>query len=369
MKTENMKIGISLLCSLFLLFLFQEHGDAAQKLRLLVWEGYAPPAQVQYFEQYIEKKYNQKVTLEVTYIIDPNEFFNQVRGKKVDIISPTHNLVKDNRYNFIKKRLILPIDLNNIPNYKDVIPSLQKADYITENGKVYGTPLVQGPYGLAYNAKRIEEPDSWEIFWDPLFRNKYTIAEDYYEVNIYITALALGYKGSDLHEYAALNNPEFRGKLSTLVKNAKSFWKGVDKADDLQGMTLAAVWGFSFPELKKRGEDWRLANPKEGTMSWIDNYLIGYSLKNKPFLKRVAEEWLNFTLSPKFQVETVVRELGSSPVNLAIRDQLTPEEVERTHIDDPDYFQDFRIPWPTIKTQRDRNGMMKLWQRAMKQRK
>ena len=85
------------------------------------------------FEKAMSEKYGQKIRLEVnTKISDPNEFFDSIRSeeKGYDIISPSHNLIKDERFNYIAKKLILEIDLNNIPNYKDLLPSLSKADYI-----------------------------------------------------------------------------------------------------------------------------------------------------------------------------------------------------------------------------------------------
>lgn len=341
---------------------------AGETLNLLVWEGYAPADQVAKFENHIKDKYKTSVTLNVDFISDPNDFFTAVRGKSADIISPTHNLFKDNRFNFINKKLFLPVDLANVPNYKNIIPALQMADYATENHNVYGIPFVHGPYGLAYNTKHLNAPLSWNVFWDPKYSNRYSISSDYYECNIYITALALGLRGPQLHNAGSHSSPEFRNKLKALVKNAASLWKGVDKADDLEGLSLGAVWGFSLPELKKRGANWAIADPLEGTMGWVDNYAICWSLKDKPFLKKIAEEWLNFTLSPDFQVQVVVRGLGSDPVNLTIKERLTKEEVEKTHMDEPDYFQYNRILWPTLNSIRERNHMKKIWNDALKSR-
>lgn len=337
---------------------------ADEKLRLLVWEGYAPAKQVKQFENYIRDKYAVSLTMEVKYISDPEEFFTSLRFKSVDLITPTHNLIKDERYKFITNEMLAPLDLELIPNYKNIIPALQNAEYITENNQVYGVPFIHGPYGLAYNTKVLSAPLSWDVLWQPVFKGKYAVARDYPEVNIYITALALGYKGAQVYDYDALNNPEFKTKLSYLAQNAKSLWSGVDKADDIQGLPLAVVWGFSLPELNKRGEVWRIATPKEGTMGWVDNYAISRELKDKPLLLKFAMEWLNFVIGAEFQVDVVVREIGSSPVNTRIKDKLTADEIEQTHIDNVDFFQDNRILWPTIDNMRDRNGIKKLWEDA-----
>ncbi|WP_022667402.1 ABC transporter substrate-binding protein [Desulfospira joergensenii] len=187
----------------------------------------------------------------------------------------------------------------------------------------------------------------------------------YYEANIYITALAMGYSVNELATAENLNNPKFKKKLRELAQNSSVMWEGIDTADILQNNSIAAVWGFSLPELAKRGQVWKIAEPKEGTMGWVDNFAIGWSLKNKPFLRKVAEEWLNFVISPDFQVEVTVRSLGSAPTNTHIQDRLTLEEIAMFHINDPDYFQNNRILWPTLKRTRDRNFMKHLWEKAL----
>jgi len=108
-----------------------------------------------------------------------------------------------------------------------------------------------------------------------------------------------------------------------------------------------------------------MANPKEGTTGWIDNWMVGYSLKDKPKMKKVAEEWLNFTLGEQVQVG-YVRKIAQLPVNLSIKDKLTPEEVKSFHLDDPDFFKNHLIPWEIL-TKREQNGFKTLNLNTMKE--
>jgi len=336
-------------------------------LKMLIWEGYFPPKQVEKFEALIKKKYGKDIRLEISHnVSDIQDFYDGIRSKSYHIISPAHNIIKDFRFGYIKKKLIIPIDLKNIPNYKNIITSLQKADYITDDrGQVYGIPMAHGPYGLAYNTKFFESPPtSWNVFWNPKFKSKYIISSDYYETNLFIVALSAGLRGDDLYSYEKLREKEIASKLRVLAHNAHSFWKGVDTADDLYGLALATTWGFSFGDLKKRGEIWKMADPIEGTTGWVDNFLMSAELRKYPFLKKVAEEWMNFILSPDFQVDVVVRQLHSDPVNITIKDRLTDEEVKHHHLNDPNYFHKKRWLWPIFKTKRERNGLKLLWDEA-----
>ena len=335
-------------------------------LRLLIWEGHAPKQHVDEFEKQIEEKYDFKVKLQISYLKGTDDYYNSIRGGNVDMVMLTHDLFKDKRFNFIKNKLLLPLDLKNIPNFRHVTPALQKAEYLYSNGQIYGAPESQGPYGLAYNSSLLkEEPKSWNILWDPRYKGKYVIGANEYIYNTIITALALGYSKKSMSSFDALNNPTFKAKLRQLAVNAHSFWIGVDKADDLSGHFLATAWGDSFKPLKQRGEQWKMAKPAEGMPFWIDNCAITSALAGKPILKKIAEEYINGLLSTDYQIGHIMRVVGTIPIVTKIEHLLTSEEKKRIHVGTPNFFDKNRILLPTY-SKRGRNGLKLLWSEAMK---
>lgn len=367
MKSHFAGIKLNAFPWLLILALFTGTVQADVTLNLLTWEGYAPDDQVAEFKRLVQKKYSEKLIFNIKYVSSADEFFQGVRRKSVDIIVPSHNIIKDERYKLIVQKLILPINLANIPNYSKILPSLQEAEYATDNGNVYSIPLVHGPYGLAYNTKKVSPaPTSWNIFWSDEHKGNYTLSSDYSEANIYITALALGFTPDQITDVKKLSAPATRTKLAQLIKNANNLWVGVDTAHDLSRNNLGAAWGFSFPQLLKQGQMWAMATPKEGTTGWVDGHAISQSLAAKPKSKRIAEEWINFTLSDNFQIKAIVRGIGSAPVNTTIKDRLTVKEVALYHLDDPTYFKNQRILWPTLST-RQRNFFKSLWNDALKE--
>jgi spermidine/putrescine-binding protein len=138
----------------------------------------------------------------------------------------------------------------------------------------------------------------------------------------------------------------------------------VDKPENLAGRPLAVSWGDSLGPLKKRGEVWKIAEPVEGTMCWIDNYAITWALKDKPFLKKVAEEYINELLTTDYQAGHILRQLSLAPTITNIVDLLTPEEAGRLRPGVPDHFERNRILQKTY-SKRDRNGIKLLWDEAM----
>ena len=339
--------------------------DDENVLRFLVWEGYAPQDHIEHFQQYIEKKYNKKIRFEISYVSNSDSFYDPIRGKDVDLISPGNNTFNDEGWALIDNGLILPLDLENIPNFKNISPVLQDAEYFNLGGNAYAAPLVQGPYGLVYNTELVDPaPESWDVLWSPEYRGKYVIAEGEHMDNCMVTALALGYSNEDIQDFDTINNEEFREKLAELAKNAHSFWDGTDKPEDLLGHCLATSWGFALKGLEEKGEIWRIANPKEGTLYWVDNYCITWALKDKPFLKKVAEEWINYTLSPEFQVNIVMRDLSCFPVTTDLNEKVTDEEKVLFHLDAPEEYQKTRIREPALSL-RNRHGLERLWRDAM----
>ncbi|WP_019612887.1 ABC transporter substrate-binding protein [Psychromonas ossibalaenae] len=360
--SSHIKLLSICLCSFLLLPLA---ANAELTLRMLTWEGYSPDLQVKAFEKAMTDKYGEKVSMEITYISSADEYFTNLRKGKVDIIVPSHNIILDERYKLVTKKLLIPIDLKNIPNYSKIIPSLQKADYAVKGGKLYSVPLVHGPYGLAYNSEKMTSPDSWNVLWDNQYKGKYTLSSDYSEVNIYVAALALGINKNDIANIERLSQPDVQQKLNQLIANASHMWKGVDAPEDLENNLLGAAWGFSFPELKQKGQHWAMAEPKEGTTGWVDGHSLSKTLSSKPKLKEIAEAWINYTISDGFQLDVIVHGIGSAPVNTAIKARMTAEEISAFHMDDPDYFKNNRILWPTLKV-RQRNLLNQLWENALK---
>ncbi len=360
-----MRGALIMLPALLIVFSVPAHAEE-NVLRLKVFLGYFMDKYVEEFEKEIEEKYGRKVKLNITLAESPDAFYDAVRSKSIDVITTSHNSIKDKRLDYITKKLILPLDLKNIPNYANLIPDLKKADYYTSDGKIYAIPIAHGPYGLAYNTKIFKQaPQSWKIFWDPKYKNRYAIGANEYFYNVNITALAMGYPRESTGSYNTLNNSEFKEQLRQLAANAANLWIGWDRPDDLIGLSFAAVWGDSLPKLKKRGETWKIAKPIEGTMWWTDNYVITWTLADKPFLKKVAEEWINKVLSPDFQVDSIVRDVSLHPVVTNIADKLTDDEKE---IIDNKFFTDKRILQHTY-SQRDRHGLKLLWDNAINESK
>ncbi|MCP4114036.1 MAG: extracellular solute-binding protein [Desulfobacteraceae bacterium] len=334
-------------------------------LRLLVWDGYVSPRTRERFSAAIKSKYNIDLDFEITDASDPDDFFDKLRMEKADIISPAHNLARDSRYNLTTNGLTLPIDLSAVPNYQKLLPHLRKQSWAMEKEKVYGVPVAHGIYGLAYNTDIVKTPPtSWEVLWDPRYKGRYTVHRDYYELNIYISALALGHDRDRIFHYDRIKGPALEQKIDQLAANAGVFWKGFDRPEHYRDMALATTWRISFPQIDDSFRKWRIAVPREGTTWWIDTIMLSHTLERRPMALQIAHEFINYLLTPEVQLLSIARTLGTCPVTVSALDTymktlLPPEDA-------PAFEKLFKglIPWKTLAT-RDRNAFKLLWNEAL----
>ena len=351
-------------CLVSLIALLLSATARAEELRILAYEGYVTQAMANEFTAAMEAK-GLDVTVKIDHISDPQEIFDALRYKSVDIVTPTHNVYKSEKWRLIANKLLLPIDVARLPNYRHLVPMMKQLEYLSEDDKTYGVPYTFGSYGLAYNAALLDKaPTSWNALFDPKFSGQYAVSSDYHEANIYVAALASGVprdKIGNVEDLFAF--PEVQAKLNYLATNAKVLWKGVDTAQDLKGLTMAASWGFALPALNRQGESWKMAKPREGVTGWIDSFSIAAEVAKTPQRQVLAEEVLNYVISQKVQVNNVVRGLGSFPVSGDVRALLSKREIKDFRIDEPEFFVKEFILWKTLSL-RNQNGLKLMWERA-----
>ncbi|KYG61616.1 hypothetical protein AZI86_18095 [Bdellovibrio bacteriovorus] len=327
-------------------------------LTMDVWTSYGPSAPINEFKDFIRKKYGKNVDLHVRRTLKPEDFYDRVRAGISDIISPSHNFLKDERTHFIKNNLIIPIDPEIVTNLKDVQTHFIENDFVTSKGKLYGVPLAAGPYGLLYNVDQIATaPTSWNILWAPEMKGRYSLSLDFYEANIYLTALAMGYKNDQLHDISLLNTKKFRLKLTQLLTNA-NFWQGTPHSDALKKSVLTTSWGLSTSISGPDAQKWRMAQPKEGVSMWVDYLAVTKNVRRNPFATTLAMEWANFVLGKSFQ-QTILEKKYLSPLKIS---SLPSMELES----DIKYLSDQRAYWPVL-TVRERNGLKLMYDQILAQ--
>ncbi|APG24448.1 ABC transporter substrate-binding protein [Syntrophotalea acetylenica] len=337
-----------------------------ETLRITCWAGYAKPY-VAEFQKLVKEKHGIDVEVQISNPTDQDEFFQAVKDNTADLISPPIELPKTPRFYCYTagSEYLQPVDVNNIPNLKNMMAVFRDDITPINAGNRYGVPYNCGPYGLAYNAGVIDTaPDTWNVLWEPRFAGKYTINNNFPKVNVWITALALGYGYADIFDIERLDREKIQQQLNILAQNAKSLWDGAANPDEFPELSLATTWGFAAQQANLKGGNWRIAAPKEGGTAWIDAWYLGAGAKG--VTKTLAEEWINFMLDPARQAD-VVKSQGVSPVVADTGDLLNAEEKAMFHVGDENYFKTVAL-W-RVMTEETEKAFNDMWEEAKKHRK
>ena len=124
----------AMLCIILLLAVYFTGGPwpvlaESETIHVTCWEGYADKAFIDAFKSIVKDKYKTDVEVKVTYATGQEDFYNAAKNGTADLISPPADTPKTPRFNCFNKNnmLLSPLDMNNIPNAKHMLPFF-KAD-------------------------------------------------------------------------------------------------------------------------------------------------------------------------------------------------------------------------------------------------
>ncbi len=337
-----------------------------ETIRITCWEGYAKPF-VKDFKRVIKGEYNIDIDVVITNPTDQDEFFMAAKNGTADLISPPADLAKTPRFYCFEDNnyYLSPVDLNHVPNFKNMLPFFKNDESLTHKKQRYGIAYNCGPYGLAYNTAVVKQaPATWNALWFTKYAGKYTINNNFHKCNIWITALSLGYTYDDIFDIQKLDRDKIQDRLNLLVENAASLWDGGANPDEFPQLSLATTWGFAAQQANIKGGQWLIAAPKEGGTAWIDYWCITTSAKK--LVKRLCERWINYQLSPRAQAQ-VVKSLGVSPVVNNVGSRVSDAEKSLFHVGDNEYFKTVAI-WQVMSEETE-SAFSQMWETAKARRK
>lgn len=125
--------------------------SSTYELRVLSWEGYTPNHQIEQFKEIISEKYDIKLKMTNQYVSSSDDFFDKIRRNEADIIFPSHNTLNDPRYKLLSRKMIIPINIDNVKNYSNLSHDILKNITHINRNNIYFVPMIYGPYGLIYN--------------------------------------------------------------------------------------------------------------------------------------------------------------------------------------------------------------------------
>lgn len=269
-----------------------KNSDDKGILNLFMWTEYLPESVITGFE----KETGIEVKMQ-TYSSN-EEMLAKVTGSTAgtyDIVCPSDYMVE----NMINQGLLLEIDLDKIPNLKNIDEAYLNPSY--DPGNKHSVPYMGGAGLIVYNKKLVPEGadfTTYEELFKPEYANSIVVLDDFRSI-IGITSLSMGY---DMNETDEGKLAEIKNKLLTLKPNIKSLDSDSPKTLMITEETSVGLfWSGEAAIALEENEDLAVAYPKEGMYLFFDNMCVLKDAKNV----ENAYKFLNYILKAEVNKEIV----------------------------------------------------------------
>jgi len=280
-KRNKLFASVVILCALAMIIAFiafagekPKEGVISGDIRMIGWEGYDFPKTFAEFG----KKHGVNGTM--TYISSNDEIFAKLKaGAEYDVATPN----QANLEQLVVNDLLQPLDTSRISNYKTLHPEILKAfEQFNYQGKIWGVPCAFGKNDFVYAADRVDCIDSWFDVLKPQWQGRYIMLDDALG-QITQAARAIGVT----RDPSLLTPKEFAECKELLIKMKKGARAIVSSFGEAKSMLISGETDGWFSanimiagEAKKEGYNIWGCIPKEGTLIFLDSYVIPKSAPN-----------------------------------------------------------------------------------------
>ena len=210
-------------------------------------------------------------------------------GLVVDLIIPSDYMIA----RMIKEDMLLELDFNNIPNYKNVQETYKNQAYDPENK--YSVPYTWGTVGIVYNSKFVDEADvtGWELLWNEKYKGQILMFDNSRDA----FGVAQYKLGMDVN---TTDKAELQKAADELAKQRPLVQQYVmdqvyAKMEDGNAW-IAPYYAGDAMMMMENNEDLRFYLPEDQTFNlFIDAMCIPNCCENKD----AAELFINFMCDPK----------------------------------------------------------------------
>ncbi len=271
-----------------------------------------------------EKEYPDiKVNYE-TYYTNEEMHAKVMTGRtNYDVVFPSDYMVE----RMIEEDMLLKINFDNIPNYKNIGDEFKNLAYDPKNE--YSVPYMWGTMGILYNKDMVDEKDmdSWSCMYDSKYKGKIFMLDSERDM-ISITLKSLGYSMNSDSDSELKKAEEALTKQKPLVK-AYCGDEVKDKMVANEGAMTIAWSGDAF-YCMELNDSLAYSVPKEGSNLWFDSMVIPKTSKKQ----KEAELFIDFMCRPEI-AKMNAEYIGYSTANSAGRD-LLEDSVKNNPLRYPD---------------------------------
>ncbi len=235
-------------------------------------------------------------------------------GASYDIIIPSDYMIE----RMISEQMLLPFDVEALPNYKYISDEYKNMFYDPENK--YSVPYNVGMVGLIYNSKMVEEPPtSWTALWDERYTGKILMIDNPRDA-FAIPQKILGYSlnSTDEKELADVaqmlieQKPVLQGYVMDEIFNKMESGEAA----------MVPYYVGDFVLMKDVNPDLEFVYPEEGVNMFVDAVCIPECAQNYD----AALLYINFLLDPQVALSNALY-IGYATPNEGVLEHPDYEEM------------------------------------------
>ncbi|MBO5104522.1 MAG: ABC transporter substrate-binding protein [Ruminococcus sp.] len=245
-------------------------------------------------------------------------------GATYDVIIPSDYMISK----MINEKLVQPLDMDNIPNFKYIMDNFRNQAYDPSNE--YSVPYTWGTVGIIYDKTMIDIPEE-DIDWDLLWN------EDYADQILMFDNPRDAFAIAELMQGYSLNteNPDELEDAARKLTQQKKIVQGyvMDEIFDKMGAgdaLIAPYYAGDALTILEENEDLNFVVPKSGTNLFIDAMCIPSSARQK----EAAEMYINFMCEPDIAFANIDYICYSTPHQAAF--DMLDEDVRESPVSYPD---------------------------------
>ena len=266
------------------------------------------------FESWYEETYGVKVRVNYDTFASCEDMYAKLSAGAVsyDVIIPSDYMIAKMR----EENMLLPLNYDNIPNYKNIDESFSGLYYDPDNE--YTVPYAYGIVGVIYNAKEVDKKDvgGWDLMWNDKYSGR--ILQFNNPRDAFGTAV---YKLNQ--DVNSTNKADWDKAYDELVKQQPlRYGLVMDEIFNMMESGEAAIGAyyagdyFTMRDAQAEDVDLRFYYP-EPTNVYIDAMCIPNCCQNKD----LAEIFINFMLSHDAAVANAEYTRYASPNKIVYTDK------------------------------------------------
>lgn len=288
-----------------------------EKVYVYNWGEYIDPEVIDMFEK--------ETGIDVVY--DEFEMNEEMYPKietgavQYDVVCPSDYMIQK----MIDNDLLVEINLDNVPNIKNIDPAYLASAEEFDPGNKFSVPYCWGTLGILYNTKLVdEEITSWSAIFDEKYKGEILMIDSVRDG----IGIALKYLGYDLNSTNEAELDEAKALLQQQYPLVQAYV--VDQVRDKmigEEAKIGVIYSGEAIYTQRENENLQYVVPEEGSNIWIDGWVIPKNCRNK----ENAEKFIDFMCREDIALMNFEYITYSTP-NAAARALIEDEDIKNSDV-------------------------------------